>query len=281
MTLRIVTDSACDIPDDLANAYRITVVPVYINIGVDSYLDGTELPRQDFYNNLSSYIPYPRTSAPAVGSFANTYAQLANEGATEILSIHIASSISNTWNAARLGADSAQAVPVTVFDTKQISLGGGLLVIKAAEMASAGCTLREITSFLSTHLSYTRLFGMLNTLDSLRRSGRVNWAEFGIGTLLQIKPVMMISDGAISVLAKVRTRKRAIQYMLQQVANFGPFEKFAVVHVNAPDAAAKLKKLAMSAFPDAENIPIMSIGPAVGTHLGIDAVGFACIGTTN
>ena len=237
MTLRIVTDSACDIPDDQLDALNITVVPVYINIGEYSYLDGTELSRHEFYSNLETYQPYPRTSAPAIGSFAETYANLANQGATEILSIHIAASLSNTWNAARLGAEATGTVPITVFDTKQVSLGAGLLVIAAAEMASAGCPVAEIIAYLTTHLAHTRLFGMLNTLDSLRRSGRVNWAEFGIGTLLQIKPVMMISDGAISVLAKVRTRKRAIKYMMDQVANFGPFEKFVVAHVNAPDAA--------------------------------------------
>ncbi len=280
MTLKIVTDSACDVPDELVDVFDITVVPVYINIGKDSYLDGIELPRQEFFNNLDTYDPYPGTSAPAIGTFAETYARLANEGATEILSIHIAASLSNTWNAARLGAEAVSTIPVTVFDTKQVSLGAALLAITAAEMAAKGCTLTEITSFLTAHLPNTRLFGMLNTLDSLRRSGRVNWAEFGIGTLLQIKPVMMISDGAISVLAKVRTRKRAIQYMLDQVSRYGPFEKLVVAHVNAPEAAAKLKKMAMSAFPDADSLPIMSIGPAVGTHLGLDAVGFACIGTT-
>ncbi|KAA3664887.1 MAG: DegV family protein, partial [Chloroflexi bacterium] len=183
--------------------------------------------------------------------------------------------------AARLGADAVETVPVTVFDTKQISLGAALLVITAAEMAAKGNSLAEITNYLTVHLPNTRLFGMLNTLDSLRRSGRVNWAEFGIGTLLQIKPVMMISDGAISVLAKVRTRKRALQYMLDQVARYGPFEKFVVAHVNAPEAAAKLKEMAMAAFPNAGSLPIMPIGPAVGTHLGLDAVGFACIGAVS
>lgn len=281
MTLKIVTDSACDIPDELVNAYDITVVPVYINIGNESYLDGTELPRHSFFNNLNTYLPYPRTSAPAIGTFAETYAQLAQKGATEILSLHIAASLSNTWNAARLGADAVETVPVTVFDTKQISLGAALLVITAAEMAAKGNSLAEITNYLTVHLPNTRLFGMLNTLDSLRRSGRVNWAEFGIGTLLQIKPVMMISDGAISVLAKVRTRKRALQYMLDQVARYGPFEKFVVAHVNAPEAAAKLKEMAMAAFPNAGSLPIMPIGPAVGTHLGLDAVGFACIGAVS
>jgi len=278
MTLKIVADSACDVPVDLAKALDITVIPVYINIGANSYLDGTELPRQFFFNNLDSYSPYPTTSAPAIGAFTETYERLADEGATEILSIHIAASLSNTWNAARLGAEAVSSVPVTVFDTKQVSLGAALLIITAAEMSANGRTLSEIIAFLSAHLPQTRLFGMLDTLESLRRSGRVNWAEFGIGTLLQIKPILMIADGAISVLAKVRTRKRSIQQLLELVNSFGPFEKLAVAHVNAPEAAATLKELALSIFPDAATWPIMAIGPAVGTHLGLDAVGFACVG---
>lgn len=279
MTLRIVTDSATDIPEAVADALNITVVPAYINIGEQSYQDGVELSRQDFFNNLSSYTPYPTTAAPAIGTFTNVYENLAGEGATKILSIHIAATLSNIYNAARLGAEAAKGLSVTLFDTRQVSVGAGLLVIKAAEMAANNRPLSEVISALSACRPHTRLFGMLNSLDSLRHSGRVNWAEFGLGTLLQIKPIMMISDGAVSVLAKVRTRKRSVSYLLDLVYSFGPFERLTIVHVNAPEAAARLKELAASLFPDTESLPIMGIGPAVGTHLGLGAVGFACIGT--
>ena len=114
MPIRIVTDSACDVPEHLATELNITIIPVYVNIEGQSYLEGVELSRQDFYQNLSDYTVYPTTAAPASGAFTETYDHLAAEGATEILSIHIASNLSATYNAARLGAD-ATTVPVTLF----------------------------------------------------------------------------------------------------------------------------------------------------------------------
>lgn len=277
MSLKIVTDSACDVPPAIVKALHITVIPVYINIGSQSYLDGIELSRDTFFDQLTTYQPYPTTAAPAVGAFAETYQQLADGGAAEILSLHIASSLSNTYNAARLGAAEVANVSVTLFNTQQISVGAALLIIYAAEMAVAGATLQEIVAQLQRRLSRTRLFGLINSLDSLRLSGRVNWAQFGFGTLLKIKPLMLIADGKIEVVAKVRTRKRATQQLLELVRSFAPFERMAVVHINALNAAIRLQGQAISLFPEIKSLPIMEIGPAVGTHLGLGAVGFACI----
>jgi DegV family protein with EDD domain len=277
MTIKIVTDSACDVPEELADELGITIVPVYINIGEKSYLEGVELSRAEFYQNLPAYSPYPTTAAPAQGAFTTVYERLTAEGATQILSIHLASSLSATYNAARLGADAANSAPVTLFDSQQITLGGGLLVIMAAEAAAAGCALEEIMTMLRERVSRTRIFGMIETLESLRRSGRVSWAEFGLGTLLQIKPVMMIARGEISVVAKVRTRKRAIKQMLAMVTEFGPFERIAVIHVNAPEAAQQLRQQSQHLFPDGAAPLIRDITPAIGTHLGPGAIGFTCI----
>jgi DegV family protein with EDD domain len=277
MRVKIVADSACDVPPEIAAQLDITIIPVYINIGEKSYQDGVELPRQTFFDNLASYHPYPTTAAPAVGTFTQTYRQLAAAGATHILSLHIASDLSATYNVARLGAEAAPDVNVTLFDTKQIAIGAGLLVILAAEAAANGRSIDEILTLLTPRVARTRLFGMLDTLDSLRRSGRVNWAQFGFGTLLQIKPIMMISDGLIEVVAKVRTRSRSTRQLLSLVQSFGPFEQLAIVHVNALEAAKQLKELALPLFPETAVLSIMEIGPAIGTHLGTGAVGFACI----
>ncbi len=277
MSLKIVTDSACDVPPAVAKELDITVVPVYINIGTKSYMDGIELTRHTFFDQLTTYHPYPTTAAPAAGAFAETYRRLADSGATEILSLHIATSLSNTYNAARLGAAEVDNLPVTLFNTKQISVGAAMLIIYAAEAAAAGDSVQEIVAKLQQRLSHTRLFGLINSLDSLRRSGRVNWAQFGFGTLLKIKPLMLIADGKIEVVAKVRTRKRAIQQLLELVQSFAPFERMAVVHISALDAAIRLQEQAMMLFPEIKSLLIMEIGPAVGTHLGLGAVGFACI----
>ena len=277
MHVKIVTDSACDVPQEIADQLDITIVPVYINIGETSYQDGVELSRETFFNNLLTYDPYPTTAAPAVGTFTETYAQLAQSGRTEIISIHMASQLSATFNAARLGAEAVEGANITLFDSKQIALGAGLLVIMAAEAAKNGRSVPEIMTMITERTARTRLFGMLDTLDSLRRSGRVSWAQFGFGTILQIKPIMMISDGLIEVIAKVRTRKRSTRHLLNLVQGFGPFEQLAIVHVNATEAAKQLKELARPMFPEIKHLPIMEIGPAIGTHLGMGAVGFACI----
>lgn len=277
MSIKIVTDSACDVPEALARQWGITVVPVYINVGGHSYQEGVELSRQEFYANLSGYDPYPTTAAPALGTFAEVYERLTQDGATEILSIHLASELSATFNAARLGAAAADSAPVTLFDTRQITLGAGLLVLLAAEMAAAGRAMSEITAALAERVAKTRVFGMIDNLEALRRSGRVNWAAFGIGTLLQIKPVMMIHQGKITVAARIRTQKRAIKEMMGMVEELRPFERLAVIHVNAREAAEQLCQQAAHLF-DKDQPPLtMGITPAIGAHLGVGAVGFAVI----
>lgn len=277
MTIKIVTDSACDVPAAIAAELGITVVPVYIHVGEQSYLEGVELTREAFYHNLPTYDPYPTTAAPATGAFTEVYERLTAEGATQILSMHLAASLSATYNAARLGAEAANSAPVTLFDTEQITIGAGLLILTAAAAAAAGHSLDEILALLNERVARTRVFGMLDTLDSLRRSGRVNWAQFGLGTLLQIKPVMMIWKGQVEVVARVRTSKRSVLQMLQMLEAYSPFERLAVIHVNAPDAAAQLRQQAEHLFP-AEYEPLtVEITPAIGTHLGLGAVGFAGI----
>ena len=277
MTIKIVTDSACDVPEAIAEALDITIVPVYINIGDKSYLEGVEISRQAFYQNLPGYGRYPTTAAPSSGTFADVYKRLAQEGVTDIISMHVAHDLSATYNAARVGAASQDAVPVTLFDTQQISLGAGLLVILAAQAAKAGQTVMEIVNMLNERVQRAYVFGVIDTLDSLRRSGRVNWAEFGVGTLLKIKPVMMIHQSIISIAGKIRTHSRAVEHTLKLLSDLAPFEELAVLHVNAPEAAQKLKEQAANLFPKDLPSLTMEITPAIGLHLGLGAVGFACI----
>ena len=279
MTIKIVTDSACDVPPELADQLDITVVPVYINVGEMSYLEGVDITREQFYGRLPSYAHYPTTAAPATGTFTQLYERLTAAGATQILSMHIAHDLSATFNAARIGAATAESAPVTLFDTRQITLGAGLLVLLAAEAVAAGQTLAEILTMLNERVSRTRVFGMIDSLDSLHRSGRVSWAQFGIGSLLQIKPIMMIADGVISAAAKVRTRKRALSQMLKMVSELAPFERLAIIHVNAQEAAEELYQLSSALFANQSKAApmIQGVTPAVGTHLGVGAVGFAAV----
>jgi DegV family protein with EDD domain len=281
MTIRIVTDSTCDIPAHVAAELGITVVPAYINVGEQSYLDGVDLTRQQFYADLPSYPAPPTTAAPASGTFTETYERLAAEGASQVISIHISSTLSAILNAARLGAEATDAVPVSLVDSRQLSLGLGLLVLTAAEAAREGRSLEEILALLDSSVRRTHVFALLDTLEFLRRSGRVSWTQFGLGTLLKIKPILHVYDGEVTIVEKVRTSKRARDRLVELVGNLGTQERLALLHTNAPEAAAELGRLGSHLFPAGARPEAYEVTPAVGAHIGPGAVGFACIAASS
>ena len=149
MSMRIVTDSNCDLPQELVEEYGITVVPMYINIGAESYLDGVTMSRQEFYEGLPHFKSHPMTSVPGPGAFIETFDRLKAEGATEILAIHVAGSLSAMVNSARLAAEEWDKLPVTVFDSGNLTLGTGLQVLAAAKAASEGRTMDEIVALIT------------------------------------------------------------------------------------------------------------------------------------
>ncbi len=277
MTVRIVTDSTCDVPPDVVEKLGIKVVPVYINIGDKSYLDGVDLSRREFFINLPDYDSFPTTAAPASGTFTAVYQELVDEGATDIISLHIAANLSNTFNAARLGAEDVQGASVTLWDTKQITMGSGLQVMAAAEAAAAGSSVTEILSMLEEKRSKTRIYAVLDTLEFLRRSGRVSWAQFGLGTLLRIKPMLEVYESDVIMNERVRTFKRATRRLIELVEAQQPLEHIAVLHANNLEAAQRLQEQAAYLFPPDQDVIFMEITPAIGTHIGPGAVGFAFI----
>lgn len=280
MSIRIVTDSTCDIPADLQERHGILVLPAYINIGDQSYLDGVELSRQTFYTNLPDYPRTPTTAAPATGTFAAAYEKLAGEGATEILSIHVAASLSGILNAARLGAEAADAVPVTLFDSRQLSMGLGLLALTAARAAQAGHSMGAIVALLEERVQRTHVLAVLDTLEFLRRSGRVSWTEFSLGTLLKIKPLVHVHDSEVKSLGRIRTQKRAVEEMLQFARSLAPLEQVAFLHTQNPAGAAAIQEALQAFIPAGQQPPVVEVTPAIGAHIGPGAVGLACITTT-
>ncbi len=278
MTTRIVTDSTCDIPPETAEQYGIIVVPAYINIGEQSYLDGVDLTRARFYEQLPGYKIPPTTAAPASGSFAESYKQLANAGATEIISIHVATSLSGVLNSARLGAEMVEdIIPVTMFDSMQLSMGLGLQAITAAIAANKGKTTTEIIPMLEERRGRTHVFAQLDTLEFLRRSGRVNWAEFGIGTLLQIKPLIHVHNGEVKMRDKIRTSKRAMNQMIQYAAELGPLESIALLHTHAIDKLDMFRQQTRHLYPSNGEPLAVEVTPAIGAHVGPGGLGLACI----
>ncbi len=278
MTLRIVTDSACDIPPDIAEKLNITVVPVYINVGTTSYLDGVELSHEAFFEQLPTYPTVPTTAAPSPGAFAAAYQALADEGVDQILSLHISAELSATHNVAKMGAEEISGATVTHFNTKQLTLGSGLLAIMAAEAAAEGQSLETILDMLNAHVDQTRIYAAIATLEYMRRSGRVNWATFGIGTLLQIKPVVTLYQSEVTIAERVRTFKKSVRKMMALVEAAAPLVRIAILHSANPDAADALASAVAEQFPDVADPIISEIGPAIGAHVGPGSVGIAFVG---
>jgi DegV family protein with EDD domain len=254
--------------------YGIEVVPIFINIGADSFLDGLDISREDFYSNLPTYDNHPSTAAPGPEMFRRVYERLLAQGATQILSIHVASSLSTTYNSARLAAESFQGA-VQVFDSQQLTLGLGFLVETAAQALVEGADWKAIVARLEAQVERTYVFAMLDTLEFLRRSGRVNALVAGLGGLLRIKPLLIMHNGT-PISERVRTESRARDRLVSLVADLGPLERAALVHTNAPTQAETLRQAAGSLLPPGE-LWSVRVTPVIGTHIGPGAAGIVCV----
>ena len=218
MSIQIVTDSTCDLPESVRNEFAVTVVPVYINVNGQSYLDGIEMTRAEFYNNLPAYRTPPTTSAPGIGSFVETYTQLASRGASEIISIHAAGALSNIFNVAKLASEALENVKIAVVDLGSTSLGLGFQALIAAKASRGGKSISEIVELLRRKITGTYLFAALDTIDYLRRSGRLSTLQAGLGSLLNIKPVLSLNNGKLRM-ETIRTRSRSIDRMISMVTS--------------------------------------------------------------
>ena len=275
MTVRIVTDSTCDLPAAVIAGYGILVVPLYINVGNRGYLDGIDMTRDEFYKNLPIFPSQPTTAVPSSQKFRAMYDALAEKGASAVLSIHISTSLSSIVNVAQIAAQETTSIPVTVFDSRQISLGSGFLVETAAKLAQAGGSIPQIITSLNEQIKRTHVFAALDTLQFLRRSGRMNSVVSTIGELLQIKPLMKMYDGNASA-ERVRTRNHAMKRLVELLHEYGPYEKVALLHSDAAERAKELLQEVRELLPDGETW-FEQINPVLGAHIGPGVVGFACV----
>lgn len=276
MKTKIVTDSTCDLPPELVLENGISVIPMYINFGEQGYQDGIEISRQEFYQRLPSSDPFPTTAAPGVDSFKKAYSRLAEEGAEEILSIHVSASLSAVMDVAKTAAQEYQEIPVTVYDSNQLSLGTGYQVLAAAQGANQGMRTNDLLPMLDDQSSRTHVIAALDTLEYLKRGGRMNAFMANLGSLLQIKPILTMHAGTPGA-ERVRTKERSISRLIEMVEEFGEIEKVALVHTNAQSEAAELWQKARHLFPDQEMPLSIDVTPVLGAHLGPGAVGFTCI----
>lgn len=272
MAVRVVTDSACDLPDDLVAKLGIEVVPLSIRFGNDEFVDRQDLSTEEFWRRLGESAVLPETSAPSAGAFEKVFRTLADDGATGIVCINLSSKLSATMQAAQVAAKAVgDSCPVEVVDSLHVTMGLGNLCLAAARNAQdPNASLEAIVADVVDRRDRTKLYGTLDTLEFLKKGGRVGNARALLGSMLAIKPVVEVRDGVVEEAGKVRTRSKALRLLVDKVKE-GPLESLAVMHGQAPDLDELLDML--DPLVPRSEIVVGQVGPVIGTHAGPRVIG--------
>jgi fatty acid kinase fatty acid binding subunit len=271
VSIRVVTDSSCDLPAALADALRIEIVPLSIRFGDEELIDRVQLDTDEFWSRLEHSKLLPETAAPSAGAFEAKFRELAARGATGIVCINLSSHLSATMQAAQVAAAAVGGdIAVQVIDSQSASMGLGNLCLTAARRAADGDSLESIVSEVVDRRDRTRLFASLDTLEFLKRGGRVGNARALFGTVLSIKPIIEVRDGVVEEAGRVRTRSKALKVLAAKAAE-GQIEHLAVLHGKAPDLD-DLVELLDPIFPR-DDIITGVVGPVIGTHAGPRVIG--------
>lgn len=272
MGVRIVTDSAADLPTEIADAKGIRVVPLTVRFGDDVYTSGVDLTTEEFWKKLPTADEPPATAAPSAGDFDKVYRELVEEGADGIVSIHLSSKLSATYQSATVAAGEFSDVPIEVVDTLGVSATTGLLSLHAAELAEGGSSAADIAASVEDLRKRTSLYGAIDTLEYLRRGGRIGGAQALLGTMLKVKPVVSIVDGIVEPVERVRTRPKSLEHLAGLVRKQADeIDRIVVLSGDAPDVDDFLSKIEGVVDVPQENL--WALGPVVGTHSGPGVVG--------
>lgn len=271
MAVRVVTDSACDLPQALVDELGIEIVPLTIRFGSEELVDREELSNEEFWRRLTTSDVLPETAAPAAGAFEKRFRELHGDGANEIICINLSSRLSATMQAAQVAAKAVGgSCRVEVVDSLTCSMGLGSLCVDAARLAGSGATINQVVADVVDRRNRTRLFGTLDTLEFLKKGGRVGNARALLGSMLSIKPVIEVRDGVVEEAGKVRTRSKAVRALAEKVTE-QPIEGVSILHGGAPDVDELLGML--EAIVPRERIVVGEVGPVIGTHAGPRVLG--------
>ena len=274
MTVKIVTDSSCDLPDALVSELGIDVVPLTIRFGSEELVDRRDLTPSEFWVRCATAAELPSTAAPAPGAFEEVFRAAAAAGAEGVMCVVLSSKLSATGEAAQAGARAvADVVPVKVVDSLSVSLGHGMMAVQGARRAAAGVSLDEITAMAEDMARRTKIFATLDTLEYLKRGGRIGAAQALLGSILSIKPCIEVVEGKVEPGPKQRTRSRSLQWLADQVGALKGVENLAVLHGDAPDVDTLLGLL--SPHYPRDEIVIGQLGAVVGAHTGPRTIGVA------
>jgi len=269
--VKIVTDSLSDITSDIAEGLGITVVPLTVLFGQESFLDRVTMTTDEFYYKLTHDATWPTTTQPPPSVFADVYNKLAEE-TDEILAITLSSKLSGTYESA-LNAKSLveKECRIEVIDSLTVAMGLGLIVIAAAKAAQAGANLDEVADSVRRAMPRSHLVAYFDTLKYLAKGGRIGKAQGLLGAMLSVKPILTVKDGEMSPLTRLRSRTAGMDYLYNFVAGFPHIEELAVEHATTPDDADRLVERLSSVFPK-ERIYRSTISPVVGTYAGPGAM---------
>ncbi len=269
--IRFIADSTCDIPPDVLKKYDIAIIPAFVNYGGGSYADdGKELDRVAYYDQLPTMTSQPSTAAPSPGLTESIITKVAAE-CDHVIMLTVPAKLSGIYNAFRLGASSLSPDTYTLIDTGTTTMAMGFQVLVGAEVADATGDVAETVSAIERARQHIRLYAAPESMVYLRRSGRVGWAAAGAATLLQIKPIISLTDGVVESTARVRTFGKAVEKMVELAIEQTPFDRLALLHTNNPDGAQDMKQKMGNAVP-AETY-IINVTPVLGTHVGPKALG--------
>ncbi|AGL00784.1 DegV family protein [Desulfoscipio gibsoniae] len=272
--VRIVTDSTADLPKELVEKYGITVVPLKVFFGAECFIDGVDLSAAEFFSRLVTSKELPTTSQPSPTEFVEYYHPLIDEGA-DIISIHISAHMSGTLQSAQLAKTMLGYDNLEIIDSRSVSVVLGMLVLAAARAAEAGCSRAEVVALLQNIISDHRIYFMVDTLEYLQRGGRIGKAQAFLGTILNVKPLCTILEGVISPYEKVRGRKKAInrlvQLLAEQYRDAGPLFCF-MTHGNDPEGLQYLQNLVRDKLNCVEMMH-SQMGSVVSTHVGPGILG--------
>ncbi len=268
----VVTDSACDLTEELAAGNSITVVPLTIRFGDEEFVDRQDLSPEDFWRRCKGVEKLPETAAPAPGAFRTAFEAAADAGASGVLCLTISGGVSATYQSACTGAEQVRArLPIEVIDTRSLTMGQGLLAVDAAEAAREGASLEELAARVRRNMEQTRVYGVVDTLEHLQKGGRIGGAAALVGSLLSIKPVIQVKEGVVEQESRQRTRIRSLEYLAGKVKGDAPLDRLAVASGAAEDIGVLLSML--QDVEVAHPMITTDLGPVVGTHAGPGAIG--------
>lgn len=273
MTVRIVTDSACDLPQTVADELGITIVPLSIRFGDDEYIDRRDLTTAEFWAKSAASAVLPETAAPAPGLFEQAYRNLIADGATGIVVVNLSSGLSATIQSAELAARAVvDEISIAVVDSQSCTIGLGTIVAATARAAQAGGSIAEVEAIARDLSARTKVWGTLDTLDNLKKGGRIGGAKALLASVLSIKPIVEVRNGKVEEGGKQRTRKKALAFLIEKLQSYEGVENLAVLQADCDDVDQFVEMVRPHYGGE---IMIGDIGPVVGSHTGKGTIGLA------